>query len=191
MNTVNSGSMSFMWVQVMVRKILYRITHNLPCRLIDVSGRPYLERYAMPACLRQLFKRFGVAVYLHRFVSGDSERNVHDHPWPWAVSLVLCGSYVEERVTALCVDDGWQAKEHHVRWINVLRSLDFHMITAPESETWTLFIHGPRVKSWGFLHQMESAVVYHQPYDAKSAVGWENTALPAHQAGRQPLRWLQ
>lgn len=170
----------------MLRKYLYRITSSLPCRLIDIDGRPYLERYAMPAWLRKFLKRFGVTAYLHRFVRGDSERHVHDHPWPWALSFVLCGSYIEERITGFDVDKGWHSVMRRVRWFNYIKALDFHRITEPKPETWTLFIHGPRQKSWGFLHQMESAVGYWQPFDTARAADWDKASPPGAQAGRQP-----
>lgn len=41
-------------------------------------------------------------------------------------------------------------------------------ITGTQPETWTLFIHGPRRKFWGFLRPTEvstgTAVIYHQPF---------------------------
>lgn len=36
--------------------------------------------------------------------------------------------------------------------INIIRGTDFHRILlVPGEEAWTLFIHGPRTKGWGFL----------------------------------------
>jgi len=121
-----------------MHKILYKITAQLPCRLIDVDCSPYMERYAMPKWLRTALKRIGFTVYLHRFVSADSE----------------------QRVTGLDIEKGWISKLQTIRWFNRLGGLDFHCITKPKPNTWTLFIHGPRTKSWGFLEAIDTGTIY-------------------------------
>jgi len=169
-----------------IHKILYKITAQLPCRLIDVNGSPYMERYAMPKFLRTALKRLGFTAYLHRFVSSDSERNVHDHPWPWAIAFVLTGRYIEQRVTGLDIENGWISKLQTIRWFNRLGSLDFHCITKPQPNTWTLFIHGPRTKSWGFLEAIDTGTVYHQPYDVAATLDWESNSQTGQHTCRQP-----
>ncbi len=163
------------------KKLLYRVSGRLPCRLIDIEGQPYLERYYLGKCL-------GATFYLHRFVSGDSERNVHDHPWPWAFSLILSGAYVEERLCHFSPDQGWISRNITRRWWrpNWLTGASFHRITRPEPETWTLFIHGPRRKGWGFLAFVDGVAIYHQPYNVKAFRSWHTTALPGWRSGRAP-----
>lgn len=145
----------------MIRFLLW-LTNRLPCRIINApNGEPYLERYFLFRCL-------GVTAFIHRIVADDHDRGLHDHPWGWAASLVLVGGYYEQRLKLApnwqaqppCPDDA-SGKPITVRmrflwpWrINLLRGDDFHRITLRGSipvEAWTLFVHGPRRKGWGFL----------------------------------------
>ncbi len=128
----------------MLEKILIRITDRLPCRLIDgPGGEPYLERY-------YLFGLFGWHGYLHRFVDSDPDRGLHDHPWGRALSLVLTGGYREIRYA----DPGRETmQERRIRpgRLNRLRGEDFHRVVLEQGRpAWTLFMHGPRCKGWGF-----------------------------------------
>lgn len=173
----------------MIRKLLYKLTASLPCRIIDIDGKPYLERYGMPEALRKALKQwFGITIYLHRFVSGDSERHVHDHPWNRSIALVLAGTYIEERVTGFDPETGWQSIQRNIRWFNKINGLDFHRIVKPKPQTWTLFIHTKRIKGWGFLHSMDNTVTYHQPFDVANNNNWEPTALSGWLTRRQPMQ---
>lgn len=128
----------------MLRNILYHISSHLPLRIIgetneDGTFRPYLERYF-------LFSVLGFTCYLHRFVGSDPDRGLHDHPWPYAASLIVAGTYIEER----------QAGPRKVRWFNTLKGTDFHRVILPNGwkTVWTIFIHREkRVKVWGFLNR--------------------------------------
>ncbi len=168
----------------MIARALYTLTARLPCRLINLDGRRYLERYWVG-------RLFGWTFYLHRFVAGDDERDVHDHPWHRAVSVILCGGYTEERLLAFCPDHGWLSDYHRLRAgsVNIIGSRDFHRVTQPRPETWTLFCHGPRVKSWGFLsrYRDKRAVLYHQHLDTDASIGWQLHAPAGRYADRMPF----
>ena len=129
----------------MLEAILYRITARLPCRFIDGDeGDPYLERY-------YLWGAFGWHAYFHRFVDSDPDRGLHDHPWSRAVSLVLSGGYDEQRPSKADPDRVSVRTIRPFRW-NLLRGEDYHRIILRDGHTaWTLFIHGPRTKGWGFM----------------------------------------
>lgn len=123
-----------------MRALLFWLTGFLPCRLINDGDRPYLERYFVA-------RAFGVTVYLHRFVGDDPDRGLHDHPWSWALSLILAGYYYEER-------RGYGGVTlRPVRWVNLLAGDSFHRVLLPagKREAWTLFVHGAYAKDWGFL----------------------------------------
>lgn len=130
------------------QRLIHWIAARRPCRVIHgPNDEPYLERYF-------LFSMLGVTAYLHRFVASDPERGLHDHPWGWSLSWILDGTYYEERLTEV---DG---KDHHVEFrlrtpgqFNRLRGDDFHRIILRRysEPVWTLFIHGPRRKGWGFV----------------------------------------
>lgn len=176
----------------MIRKLLYKLTGRLPCRLIKVDDKPYMERYYVG-------RVFGVTAYLHRFVQGDGDRHVHDHPWDWSLGWVLAGGYEEERLTGFDPAGGWQQKTRRVRWWrpNFIGRRTFHRITEPEPETWTLFLHGRKTKGWGFLAPAEEflpgqqGVVYHQPLDLAASAGWRERAQPGARAGRAALGYGQ
>lgn len=133
----------------LIESLLLRITDGRPCRFIDGEhGEPYLERY-------YLFGVLGWHAYLHRFVDSDPDRGLHDHPWSRAMSLVLAGGYDELRAA-----DGDQNRTG-IRFVapwrlNFLRGDDFHRVVLRDRKpAWTLFIHGPRVKGWGFIQNGE------------------------------------
>lgn len=172
----------------MIKKLLFNLGANLPCRLITIDGNPYLERY-------YIGKVLGITFYLHRFVSADTERNVHDHPWGWAFAIVLAGGYQEERLQYFDLKSGgWVSKTRNIHRgkINIINASAFHRIGQAKPETYTLFVHGPRVKGWGFLKVLDlwdgkierSVVEYHQPFDVKASKGWDKTSPKGHCAGR-------
>ncbi len=138
-----------------IESLLLRITDRLPCRIIDGEhGEPYLERYYLAGL-------FGWHVYLHRFVDSDPDRGLHDHPWERAASLVLTGGYDELRLAqpprrgaSEMSLTNLPTRSRHVRpWrLNLLRGSDYHRVVLRDGRpAWTLFLHGPRVKGWGFL----------------------------------------
>lgn len=140
----------------MIRAFLYWLTGKLPARAIDGEhGEPYLERYF-------LFRLPGLQAYIHRFVASDPDRGLHDHPWGWSLSLVLVGGYREIRAIDIALNDDLthsvRAEERRLKpWrINFIRSTDFHRVLLdPDQEAWTLFLHGPRNKDWGFMRNGE------------------------------------
>lgn len=121
--------------------LLFRVSGRLPLWVIarhEENPEPYLERYS-------LLRSRWLTIYLHRFVGRDQGLELHDHPWS-ALSLVLAGKYRERRLTKKL-----EVVERNVRWWNLVRANKFHMIVEAAPETWTLFIHGPKRKRWGFL----------------------------------------
>lgn len=167
----------------MIRRLLYRVSGRLPCRLILIDGAPYLERY-------YIGKAFGVTAYLHRLVDADGDREVHDHPWRFAIAIGLAGGYVEQRVTHLDVATGWAVTHRRMfpGRVSRLGPTVFHQIIAAKPETWTLFLHGRRIKLWGFLRRLGAEVTYHQPYDVASFSKWYERAPRGADTNREPLR---
>ena len=106
------------------------------------DGSLYLTRW-------QLFKCKWFRVLLHQIHKADKDRHLHNHPWPWAVSLVLRGGYREISNPAL-LSCTLNHKEHNAPTLNVLNGLMYHRITEVRPNTFTLFIAGPRSKDWGF-----------------------------------------
>lgn len=131
-----------------MKRILLWTTARLPAREIcGDHGEPYLERY-------YLFSLFGWRAYIHRFLASDPDRGLHDHPWGRSVSLMLAGGYFEQRILPheFCGVRLVGLRLLSPGGFNVIRGDDFHRILlGPGQEAWTLFVHGPRVKGWGFL----------------------------------------
>ncbi len=93
----------------------------------------------------------GYGMFLHHFHRDDEARELHSHPWKWSVSLILSGGYREERL-----ERGWPSVRERVFRpgnINVLTNDVFHRVELLDvfGGCWTLFVHGPKNKNWGFL----------------------------------------
>ncbi|KKN63192.1 hypothetical protein LCGC14_0504620 [marine sediment metagenome] len=119
------------------------LSNGLPVRIISrVDGERYLERYFLCKLWRWTF-------FLHRFRNSDPEEEVHDHPWN-SIAIILSGWYWEWRWL------GGEEKLYVRRWFNIVKGETFHRVTLPinDSECWTLFIHAPQFKPWGFLRKM-------------------------------------
>ena len=126
-----------------------------PDFLIGPEGDPYMRRWwVIPR--NKWFK-----IYLHHMRHDDDDRAAHDHPW-WSMSLCLDGCILEHEMLQegdkripLAVHD------EHDRpwWSNVIikgmwkwrGSSYIHRLELPYGDAWTLFMTGPRIKSWGFF----------------------------------------
>lgn len=152
-----------------MKRLLMAWSARLPCRLIKDGDTPYLERYYVGS-------PFGLRIYLHRFVASDPDRGMHDHPWQWALSIILSGWYYEERRDTL------PGRPRMVRRLNWLRGDTFHRVLLPRdqaaitawgrpaeptddfgidserlpAECWSLFLHRVgHAKQWGFFRPLD------------------------------------
>lgn len=107
------------------------------------TGAPYLTRWKLVRC--RLFR-----VFVHRIYAPDKDRDLHNHPWPFAFAIVLRGGYDERRVGE---DSGFRRRRYSYRQfsVNLLTPDCYHRIEKVEPGTWTLFVAGPRSRRWGFL----------------------------------------
>lgn len=105
--------------------------------------------------------RFGI--YLHRFHRSDEGQELHDHPFAWSFSVVLAGGYVEERLADYFSfsDPGPTPIERRVVLplaLNVIWGDTYHRVDLVEKDAWTIFVVGPRTKSWGFFDRFKRTV---------------------------------
>ena len=111
-------------------------------RLTRSDGLVYLDRWGVE------LKRVG-GVFLHRMNAPDPGWDLHDHPWTF-VSLILKGGYVERRAnvrTPLI----YHEKPRRLGSLGATRLDQAHTISRLRGRTsWSLVIHGPRVRLWGF-----------------------------------------
>lgn len=172
----------------LLKKLLYKFTAKLPCRLIDSRGKPYLERYFVG-------QLFGYTFYLHRFVAGDGDRALHDHPWASCTALCLAGGYEEKRLRWFDPEEGLHCQTKSLRpgRINRLSADTFHQITSVQPETWTLFFHSKKIKGWGFMEDVQKSMQdgiqhirpdYYGDPDTSSHNHWWEAAAKGRDAGR-------
>ena len=137
----------------LIERILEWITDYRPGRYIGDNSGPYLERY-------YLFTFLGYVFYLHRFAGSDNDRELHDHPWVRAFSIVLSGWYWETTRTGVS----------KTKVFNKLHGDTFHRVTLPkkygkDEPCWTLFFHRHgRAKEWGFLRDQGDGTFLFIPY---------------------------
>lgn len=127
----------------LARSALRRLASLLqvPKIIIGSDGSPYLSRWTLAERGKDAFR-----VYLHCFHRSDEDEELHTHPWAWAVSFILAGGYVETRRVGKRVVD----REMPPGSVNVLFADTAHRVDLYAGETWTLFVAGPVVSSWGF-----------------------------------------
>lgn len=123
------------------------------------GGRLYMTRYALWGHLtgdaQRGLRSWLPNLYVHQMHAPDLDPSLHDHPWPWAVSFIMLGGYVEERnvETPACLFQ--LSKWRGAPGLNFLSGSTFHRIAAlsEHTSTWTLFLAGPRAgrKQWGYI----------------------------------------
>jgi hypothetical protein len=123
-----------------IARLLNYISDYLKLRPIYHQGGLYLKRYYV--CTLFNYWR----IYLHHFVQSDPD-GLHSHPWRYGCSILLCGSYIEQR----------RFGYRRIKFINIVNCDTFHRVIIPsidiidKKECWSLFIHSPRVCNWGFI----------------------------------------
>lgn len=158
----------------LAQRFIRRITRRPPDFIIGGADRPYLLRWWLlprnPVC----------NVYLHQFMRDDDDRALHDHPWPWC-SILLSGEYIEHTIAAGGIHHRQLRKAGSVKFslpsrahrVELLKIRDF-VLSQPTNDQpiscWTLFIVGPRMRSWGF-HCPDSGWVHWRDFVAKDDIG--------------------
>jgi hypothetical protein len=130
------------------RAWLAHLVEQLPgCTVIwGDDGTPYLLRIYVLHVARD----FLPGVFIHYFYRGDHDRELHNHPWVRAWSLILTGGYREYRQSV----DGGPVR---VRTLtpgdtNHIGHDDFHRVDLLAHGCWTLFVAGHKEGGgeWGF-----------------------------------------
>jgi hypothetical protein len=119
--------------------------------------RYFLFHGKLPKALGSL-EVFG---YLHHYLRSDPDRGPHDHPWEWAVALPLTGGYVEDRMRGFGPDGPTTVRIERAPGVAYgLTGADFHRVLIEAGATsWSLFLHGPKAKAWGFLRPVEDPAI--------------------------------
>lgn len=141
-------------------RIIDRCSAQAPDYVIGGQARPYLLRWWIAR--NPLF-----CVYVHCFLRSDDDRALHDHPWANA-SILLRGEYTEHTIAAGGIHrrQVLRAGAIRMRWSGRIA----HRIELHNGPCWTLFITGPRYRSWGF-HCPDQGWVHWQRFTAASDPG--------------------
>lgn len=109
-------------MRVFTRRVIYR------------DNAPYLVRYTLISCR-------WFAIFVHCILRSDPDPYLHDHPWDFW-TLLLWGRYREHRLRG----------PRDARMGTLIRhsATDLHRIEVTRGPVWTLFVHGPRYRPWGF-----------------------------------------
>ncbi len=145
----------------MIEWLLKKLVVRLPSRTItSPDGRPYLTRwYLWPRGPRTTDDKetpsAPFAIFIHFFHRSDEDRDQHNHPWAKSFALILKGGYVEER--------GDTVRTFRPGSINIIRKDDYHRVDLldPQHGSWSLFVAGKNVGSWGFK---DTATGRHVPW---------------------------
>jgi hypothetical protein len=85
-------------------------------------------------------------MYVHKFERSDEDKQLHSHPWAFAISLILKGGYEEER------REGNDVKKRvlYPGSFNFLSSDTYHRVDLLEKDCWTVILCGPKTQTWYF-----------------------------------------
>lgn len=127
-----------------------------PSFVIGPDHDPYMRRWWLIP--RNRFFN----IYLHQVLRDDNDRGCHDHPW-WNVSIILGVGYTEVcQEAALGPYEGGRWYYRVTRRERPRGSIIFRRATTAHRlecfrdkigapiPTWSLFITGPNVRTWGF-----------------------------------------
>ncbi len=126
------------------------IRNDMKCMVIFENQAPYLARFYVQRRPNPL----APAVYLHYFFASDEKDSYHNHPWEWAKSKILTRGYREHRLFKNSV----VSYEYLPSQWNVIYPDTFHRVDILGPGTWSLFIAGPRIDTWGFKDQATGEV---------------------------------
>ncbi len=131
-----------------LRPYLERLAARLPCKTLYGQNGAYLSRH------RVLDVRF-LKVFLHHFHRGDEDYELHNHPWLFAVSLILVNGYCEWR----------RPNEGRIKPVvflpgalNFIWPGTYHRVDLLGPDVWSIMVAGPSVQDWGFWDRFTGKV---------------------------------
>ena len=192
---------------------LIALTANMPCKQINLpkpmyqwdekirNDTPYIQRYYAGTF------RDNKDLWLHRFLSGDSERHLHSHPFNFS-TIIVNGGYSEEKI---CRATKEKVIEHYGvlnfeydEFETVVKSMnhgieearpwsdhfnfpcrqidvfDWHRIYSVQPETWTaLIVDSDRLPFWFFVNDAGAF----EPRESSSRDWWKKYGKRGDNAG--------
>jgi len=118
------------------------------------NKNPYLVRYYLLFKNRGDDSRFNL--FLHKFIQGDTDEHLHDHPWGF-MNFIIQGGYNE---TVFTYDEHKKITGKETIWRGrgymAQQPATFcHRLTLDSEKPtcWTLFVPLKRNRPWGFWKQ--------------------------------------
>lgn len=87
-------------------------------------------------------------IYLHKFIGSDDDRALHDHPW---ASFSICLKGVLYELTPAVAALGYDCSRITAGKMRYRPATYAHRLMLGSESAWTLFLTGPKIRSWGFL----------------------------------------
>lgn len=104
--------------------------------IVNCEHDPYLQRW-------YLIRTEACALFLHRFIRGDEDRALHDHPWAFIVIPIWRG-YIEH-------NDRGQRRVLPILGIRCRPATYRHRVQLINGQpAWSLFIRFRKRRLWGF-----------------------------------------
>lgn len=132
-------------VQRIGARLVERAWHGEP---YDLPG--YMERRWL---VRPTKMSLGRSVRIHKILRSDSDRDFHDHPWPY-MTIILDGGYTEVTpvYNAGGIYQGTRSTYYGPGSVIVRPAKHLHrLVLAPGQTATTLFICGRWEQEWGFV----------------------------------------
>lgn len=151
---------------MLIPKILKKIIKalNLKHRVIYRDAEEtdlYLTRYYV---FRKT-KWWMPSVYIHCFHSSDHDLELHNHGWRMSLSMILSGSYWEER--RINKDNSIINRTLRPGSFNFIKANTFHRVELQTPEVWSIFISGPKIQNWGFWDRWTHKFEYWQEHEKR------------------------
>lgn len=175
---------------MMLRRTIHWAAGYLPMRTIMAEPEGFARgRGTGTAPLTPLFERYfwlkwpeRFTVYVHHYLRSDPDSAPHDHPWEWSLAFPLFG-YVEVRFKRVDRDGVIVTRRWRPPFVPYRMTGDtYHrVICMPGHTSWSVFVHGPRRKHWGFLRTVpgeKSSYVFFEPHVDQSATADSAATLP-------------
>src|SRR5579872_1331659 len=134
------------WIERWLDRIFpYTVIAETDCEAyrqnIEAYKNPYLKRYFI------LGKHHGARIYLHKIITSDPGRDLHDHPFDF-LSIILWGGYVEETYTT-ALQVATQKKRKYPGMI-LWRPAQWTHRLILDRPAWTLVFRSRKKRDWGF-----------------------------------------
>ena len=129
--------------------------------VIGGKENPYLIRWHLIP-INPIFN-----IYVHLFLRSDDDRALHDHPWG-NCSIIMRGEYTEHRILQGGINTRTDNKsgDWRIRWSGKYA----HRVELKNGPCWTLFLTGPKYRTWGF-HCPERGWVHWRLFTASDDPG--------------------